>query len=43
MSLSEFIIKLSQEGRAWLALLMPLLMTFLAGWHLPQPSWMKKD
>lgn len=38
MTVQEFILKLSQEGRAWAALVLPLL----AAWHCPPPAWGKK-
>jgi hypothetical protein len=38
MSLKEFVLKLSAEGREWFQLLAPIL----AAWHLPPPKYMTK-
>lgn len=44
MTFGDFILKLSAEGRAWVAMLLPFLSAGLAGLHMPQPGYMhKKD
>jgi hypothetical protein len=42
MSKAEFLLKLSIEGRQWAELLLPIFSAGIFGWHLPQPSWVKK-
>lgn len=42
MNWQEFILKLSAEGRGWAHMAMPVLTALIAGWHLPQPSWVKE-
>jgi hypothetical protein len=41
-----FLLEFSRELRAWVHTLMPAILAFfsggLAGWHMPQPGWMKK-
>jgi hypothetical protein len=37
----EFLVKLSREGRMWVDLLAPILLSFATGLHLPQPGYMK--
>lgn len=34
----QFIIELLKEGKGY----MPVVLALLAGWHAPQPSWIKK-
>lgn len=33
----QFIIELLKEGREWFT----AILTFLLGWHIKQPSWIK--
>lgn len=39
MTKQEFVLKLLQEGREWLQLLLP----FVVGWHMKQPKWVRKN
>lgn len=43
MSRWEIVLQFSREARAWAGVFMPAFMTFLAGWHLKQPRWIRKD
>lgn len=38
MTNKEFILKLLEEGKGYLKMLLP----FIVGWHMPQPKWLKK-
>lgn len=42
MTRGEFLLKISEEGRAWAEFLhLPALFAFIA-WHLPQPKWVAR-
>lgn len=52
MNCGDFILKASEEGRAWVTLLtqpsllkvvLPMVLAWLHGWHCQPPPWARKS